>query len=96
LTAFPCVRCGNCCRSIAHIFPEYDTGNGTCRYLRGNLCSIYERRPDICNLETVSKLVRDPDFVRHTLGACIVLCQRFGDAESEKRLENLIKTEKSD
>jgi hypothetical protein len=91
---FPCVQCGNCCRSIGRILPEYDRGNGTCRYLEGNLCAVYDRRPDICNLKTVSNIVRDPDFVEHTLAACVLLCRRFGDRENLERLEKLLKTQK--
>lgn len=27
------------------------TGNGVCIYLKNNLCSIYENRPEICNVD---------------------------------------------
>lgn len=30
---------------------EYDKGNGTCMYLKDNLCSIYDNRPDICRID---------------------------------------------
>ena len=52
-TAFPCDKCGECCRNIGNIsqLKDFDDGTGRCRYLQGNTCSIYENRPDICNVE---------------------------------------------
>jgi Fe-S-cluster containining protein len=85
------VRCGNCCRSIGHILPDFDTGNGTCKHLQNNLCAVYDTRPGICNLETVAELVCDSRFVEHTLRACLALCRRFGDEEGVKKLEKTLK-----
>ncbi len=54
---FSCVKCGACCRNIDKI-PQlklFDTGNGTCRYLINNLCSIYETRPEICRVDLIYK-----------------------------------------
>ncbi len=50
---FPCDKCGLCCRNISMIpqLKEFDDGTGVCKYLRENLCSIYEKRPAICNVE---------------------------------------------
>lgn len=50
---FPCAKCGACCRNIDKIpqLKAFDTGNGTCRYLVNNLCSIYENRPEICSVD---------------------------------------------
>jgi Fe-S-cluster containining protein len=55
---FPCSRCGLCCRKLKGIpgLSEYDRGDGVCRYLENNLCKIYEKRPDICNVETMYRL----------------------------------------
>lgn len=33
-----------------------DRGNGVCKYLNGNLCSIYENRPVICCIDESYKL----------------------------------------
>lgn len=43
---FYCDRCGACCRNLrkSKLYAELDRGDGTCRYLAGNLCSIYENR----------------------------------------------------
>lgn len=47
--------CGECCRHINLIpeLTEFDNGSGVCIYLQGNLCSIYENRPDICNVDVM-------------------------------------------
>lgn len=44
---FECDKCGECCRHLKDIliYAELDRGDGICRYLKGNLCSIYEERP---------------------------------------------------
>lgn len=50
---FKCDCCGECCRSLdkSDIYHELDRGDGVCRYLEGNLCSIYEDRPLICRID---------------------------------------------
>lgn len=49
---FVCDMCGECCRHIDLIkeLSDMDSGNGICKYLDGNKCSIYETRPDECNV----------------------------------------------
>ena len=66
ITAFPCSQCGECCRHIDRIpqLAPFDLGNGTCRYLKGNLCSIYESRPDICCVDTMYDRYFRTDFTR--------------------------------
>jgi Fe-S-cluster containining protein len=51
--SFHCDRCGLCCRLLTGIpqLAAFDRGDGVCRYLVDNLCSIYENRPDICNVD---------------------------------------------
>ena len=55
---FGCNKCGVCCRMLRQndLYKEYDCGDGVCKYLDGNLCSIYERRPDICNVDRMYDL----------------------------------------
>ena len=49
---FKCSGCGECCRHISEILPDFDTGEGVCCYLsEDGLCSIYEERPIICRVE---------------------------------------------
>ena len=50
---FECDKCGNCCRNLkmSKLYNDLDRGDGICKYLVGNLCSIYENRPLKCNIE---------------------------------------------
>lgn len=50
---FACDQCGECCRNLdkSPIYSELDSGDGTCLYLIGNLCSIYEKRPMLCRID---------------------------------------------
>lgn len=48
---FHCTCCGECCRHISKLLPEFDTGNGVCCHLKNNKCDIYNSRPLICNVE---------------------------------------------
>lgn len=58
---FQCDKCGMCCRNLDknELYKELDQGDGVCRYLTGNLCSIYEQRPLLCRVdESYEKLFR--------------------------------------
>jgi len=35
--------------------PEWDRGDGACKYLENNVCSIYEQRPEICRVKNYTK-----------------------------------------
>ncbi len=50
---FPCDKCGACCRNLRRsaLYAGLDRGDGVCRYLAGNLCSIYDQRPLLCRVE---------------------------------------------
>lgn len=50
---FKCDRCGLCCRKLkGSPLAMLDRGDGVCRYLNDdNLCTIYENRPLICNVD---------------------------------------------
>lgn len=50
---FPCDQCGECCRNLnlSPLYSDLDRGDGTCRYLSGNRCSIYEERPLLCRID---------------------------------------------
>lgn len=50
---FECDKCGECCRHLKgiSIYAELDRGDGICKYLKGNLCSIYEDRPLFCRID---------------------------------------------
>lgn len=50
---FECDKCGECCRhlSLSPLYRELDRGDGVCRFLQGNLCSIYQSRPLLCRVD---------------------------------------------
>ena len=50
---FKCDRCGECCKNLnkSNLYDELHNGDGICRYLIGNLCSIYETRPLLCRID---------------------------------------------
>jgi len=55
MNEFACDMCGECCRHVDQIdeLSYLDSGNGVCTNLCDNLCSIYNKRPDACNVETM-------------------------------------------
>lgn len=50
---FKCDRCGECCRhlNLSNFYSELDRGDGVCKYLCGNLCSVYGTRPLLCRID---------------------------------------------
>lgn len=46
-------KCGECCRNLdkSPIYKELHDGDGICRFLNGNECSIYNERPIICRID---------------------------------------------
>lgn len=75
--AFPCDKCGECCRNIGNIaeLKEFDDGTGRCRNLKGNICSIYDSRPEICNVEKMyerhfAAVMSREEFIELNLQAC--------------------------
>lgn len=50
---FECDCCGECCRNLhkSKLYAALDRGDGTCRYLNDNLCSIYDERPLLCRVD---------------------------------------------
>ncbi len=50
---FKCDKCGQCCRNLdkSPVYAELHNGDGVCKYLNGNLCSIYLTRPILCRVD---------------------------------------------
>lgn len=50
---FECDKCGECCRhvNLNPLYSDLDRGDGVCRFLEGNLCSIYQQRPIKCRID---------------------------------------------
>lgn len=68
INSFSCDRCGLCCRHIKNIelLKELDDGTGTCRFLNRetNLCSIYNSRPLICNVDDAYEIFFKENMTR--------------------------------
>lgn len=52
---FLCSKCGKCCQTVGQssIYMHLDRGDGTCKFFDDitKLCTIYEQRPLICNID---------------------------------------------
>lgn len=50
---FNCDKCGSCCRNLdkSKLYEDLDRGDGTCKFLKDNLCTIYENRPLKCRVD---------------------------------------------
>ncbi len=76
---FTCDMCGLCCQRVglSDIYKHLDRGDGVCRYYEDEThkCSIYDRRPIICNVETFyekymkTKMSKD-DFFELNYAVC--------------------------
>lgn len=67
---FPCTSCGACCRRIGklkgHDLPV--KADDSCGHLEGNLCKIYETRPEVCRVDDLlDKMSAKHDIKRETL-----------------------------
>ena len=74
---FKCDKCGECCRNLdkSDLYVNLNRGDGICKYLVGNLCSIYENRPLLCRVdesyEILFKDVKDhSDYYRLNYESC--------------------------
>lgn len=79
---FLCDKCGLCCRNIDKVpqLKEFHNGDGICKFLTNNKCSIYESRPLICNIDKVyeaffSNLYTLEEFYKLNYQVCIMLKQ---------------------
>lgn len=83
--SFPCDRCGLCCENLAGIllYEDLDDGTGVCKYFdKGSrLCSIYEDRPDKCNIDAAYIYFQDQmsygEYIRLNIAACQKLKDQF-------------------
>jgi Fe-S-cluster containining protein len=90
---FPCVQCGLCCRKLktVSLLTDYDSGNGVCRYLKDNLCSIYHNRPLVCNVEKMyvscfSGIMSEQEFLIANLEVCLALARDERNAGLQSKL----------
>lgn len=80
---FSCSQCGECCRHINLVpaLAAFDTGTGVCKYLAGNLCSIYDTRPLICRVDAMyeayfSTFCSREEYYRINQEVCRILRER--------------------
>lgn len=67
---------------------DFDSGDGTCKYLRKNLCTVFEQRPNICRTEYMfrkyySKTMTYAEFETKSLDACMQIKALFHTKEKE-------------
>ena len=80
---FQCDKCGICCKMLTGIpqLAAFDRGDGVCIHLKDNLCSIYESRPDICNVEKMYAFFKDQmtedEYVQLMTQSCLALKKSF-------------------
>lgn len=74
---FSCDKCGACCQNLhlSPLYAELDRGDGVCKYLSENLCSIYESRPLLCRVdESYEKFFKEvmsiEEYYRINLDVC--------------------------
>ena len=82
---FECDKCGICCKLLKGIpqLAAFDRGDGVCIHLKDNLCSIYESRPDICNVEKMyvffKEQMSEEEYLQLMSNSCKVLKQAAED-----------------
>ena len=82
---FECDKCGVCCNLLKGIpqLAAFDRGDGVCIHLKDNLCSIYESRPDICNVEKMyvffKEQMSEEEYLQLMSNSCKVLKQAAED-----------------
>ena len=73
-----------------------DRGDGQCRYLEGRLCTIYDERPDICNVDKMydrffRDLMSNKEYYQRNLEGCRDIRKQHeteflgGDKRNEKK-----------
>lgn len=77
---FMCDKCGECCRNLdkSPVYSELDSGNGVCKYLDGNLCSVYENRPLLCRIDEsyeafFKNVISINEYYRLNNESCLIL-----------------------
>jgi Fe-S-cluster containining protein len=85
---FECDKCGLCCSYLGEstIYASLDRGDGVCKYLDGNLCSIYENRPLLCRVdESYEKLFSNEmtrkEFYMLNYKGCLELKNKYENKE---------------
>lgn len=84
---FSCNCCGCCCRNLdkSELCKELDRGDGICKYLSGNLCSIYENRPLFCRVDECYELFfKEEMTMEEYYNANSEMCEHLREKEREQ------------
>ena len=75
---FICQKCGECCRHLDAVESlNHLQVNGICRYLRGNLCDIYDHRPNVCDYKRAYELFKDKLTENEYHDLCVIFCDQL-------------------
>ncbi len=77
-SVFHCDKCGKCCENLqrSRLYDDLNDGTGSCVYFDKStrLCSIYDHRPDKCNIakfyKNVNKLMSWEEYLQLNYEAC--------------------------
>lgn len=84
---FPCQRCGMCCRNLqlSPLYRALDRGDGTCKYLNGNLCGRYDDRPLFCRIDDCYTLFfKDVMSIEQYYKLNLEMCKKLQRKENHK------------
>lgn len=81
MNGFVCDKCGKCCRSLQRspLYADLDDGTGTCIHYdcKTRLCTIYEKRPILCNIKEAYIFFQDEMSYEEYLSLNCKACERL-------------------
>lgn len=85
---FRCDMCGECCRNLdkSPVYRNLHDGDGICRFLKGNKCSIYEDRPLVCRIDESYEVffqneMNYEEYLQYNYDCCEILKKRKNEEE---------------
>jgi Fe-S-cluster containining protein len=84
---FVCEKCGECCRYIDKVeqLKHIALPNGVCKYLDGDLCTIYETRPDVCNYHKAYQYFQDQLTEEQFYNTAVYYCNQLKQQKTEEK-----------
>ena len=77
---FYCDKCGECCRNLymSPVYKDLHNGDGVCKFLWGNICSIYAERPLFCRIDECYDIffadkMRREEYYQENIRICNIL-----------------------
>lgn len=85
---FNCSKCRECCRNLPNIseFKNMHNGNGICKFLKGNFCTIYEKRPKLCRVDECYVLFKDVVSYEEYLHLNYMSCKILQEKKAQEDL----------